>query len=321
MQLRSVAGETHAVRTGAGGDHYSSPGKSASRLNFFHVCGGPALQRILPAPAPAARPSAPPCTVGDLPPPGLPAQHLPGRGSRLLTPRSGPGACSLPQPGSLCRLLAAASIWPRRTRRGEGGSRRGSAAPGRRPRGGRSGRRRPNLAAQAGRCHSASPPPAAARGGVGEARPPGGRVLQGPGECGRRARSLRRGPGALRGSLLTLSQCLSWTRAGGAGGKKVGPWPRKTAGWRVVCGAFKAEAGGTSLQVLISTSGNCKLSQSLDAWVQTHPPGTEDTLSNRYHRYQRRFSQRERDPERRPTNSSHHRPQGQSKGQSQIARG
>lgn len=174
MQLRSVAGETHAARTGAGGDHYSSPGKSASRLNFFHVCGWPALQRLLPAPAPATRPSAPPCAVGDRPPPGFPTQHLPGRGSRLLTPRSGPDACSLSQPGSLCRLLAATSIWPRWTRRGEGGSRRGSAAPGRRPRGGRSGRRRPNLAAQAGRCHSASPPPAAARGGVGEARPPGG---------------------------------------------------------------------------------------------------------------------------------------------------
>lgn len=186
MQLRSVAGETHAARTGAGGDRYGSPGKSASRLNFFHVCGRPALQRLLPAPAPAVRPSAPLCAVGDRPPPGLPAQRLPGRGSRLLTPRSGPGACSLPQPGSLCRLLAAAWIWPRRTRRGEGGSRRGSAAPGRRPRGGHSGRRRPNLAAQAGRCHSASPPPAAARGGVGEARPPRGRVLQGPGGCGRR---------------------------------------------------------------------------------------------------------------------------------------
>lgn len=58
MQLRSVAGETHAARTGAGGDLYSSPGKRASRLNFFHVYSRTALQRLLPAPAPAACPSA-----------------------------------------------------------------------------------------------------------------------------------------------------------------------------------------------------------------------------------------------------------------------
>lgn len=97
-------------------------------------------------------------------------------------------------------------------------------------------------------------PASGRRSGRGRRSPAsGGRVLQGPGECGRRARSRRRGPGTLWGCLLTLSECRSWTRAGRAGGKKVGPWPKRTASWRVVCGALKAEAGGTSLQVLMST--------------------------------------------------------------------
>lgn len=159
------------------------PGSTSSTSTAGPRCSG-----SFPPRHPPPVPPRSPCAVGDRPPPGLPAKRLPGQGS------------SLPQPGSPCRLLAAVSVWPRRTRRGEGGSRRGSAAPGRRPRGGRSGRRRPNLAAQAGRCHSASPPPAAARGGVGEARPPGGGSCRAPEGLGD-ARSPRRGPGAQWGPL------------------------------------------------------------------------------------------------------------------------
>lgn len=220
MQLRSVAAETHAAppgleETATAPREKALPGSTSSTSAAGGRCSR-SFPRRHPPPVPPRppHPTPPPSTVGARPPPGLPAQRLPGRGSRLLLPRSGPGACSLPQPGSLCRLLAAASIWPRRTRRGEGGSRRGSAAPGRRPRGGRSGRRRPNLAALAGRCHSASPPPAAARGGVGEARPPGGgscRVPEGVGD----PRSPRRGPGALPGSPLTLSAGSGLEPAGG----------------------------------------------------------------------------------------------------------
>lgn len=242
-------------RPGLAGDHCSSPSRSCSRLNFFHVRG----RRCSGSFPPWHPPSVPPRPrelSGTVPLPGSPRASPTWPGT-LRAGRLQP----FPSRALRCRLLAAASVWPRRTRRGEGGSRRGSAAPGRRPRGGRSGRRRPKLAAQAGRCDSASPPPAAARGGVGEARPPGGRVLQGRGGCRRRGIPARGSPDPAGSPPHSLWRSGLWgarSRTGprGAGRTSV-PGPRRTASWRGGCGTFPTDVGDTNFQVLLPNWGNC----------------------------------------------------------------
>lgn len=167
------------------------------------------LQGILSARDPPPVPPRPPCAVGDRPRPGFPAPRLPGRDSRLLKSRSGPGACSLLPPGSPRRLLTAALVCPGgpagvragadEGRRRRGGGRGAGAAGG----GGRTSQPRPAAATQ----HPRLRPPR----GEGSARPGlrRGRVLQGPGGCGRRP---RRGLEALRGPLRSvekLSGCRS----------------------------------------------------------------------------------------------------------------
>lgn len=85
MQLGSVASETHAARSRTGGGPLQLPDKKQFPAQLRPRLL-PALQRILPAPAPAVCPVAPPYAVRDRPPPGLPAPRLPGQG------RSEPGA-------------------------------------------------------------------------------------------------------------------------------------------------------------------------------------------------------------------------------------
>lgn len=262
MQLGSVAGETHAARTRSGGGTTAAP-------------------RVEAVPGSTSSTSA----AGAAADPSRPGTRRPSR--RAPVSCRGPSPSRAPRasptwPGTLWagrlqpfpsralrgRLLAAASVWPRRTRRGEGGSRRGSAAPGRRPRGGRSGRRRPKLAAQAGRCDSASPPPAAARGGVGEARPPGGRVLQGRGGCRRRGIPARGSPDPAGSPPHSLWRSGLWgarSRTGprGAGRTSV-PGPRRTASWRGGCGTFPTDVGDTNFQVLLPNWGNCANSPNTD---------------------------------------------------------
>lgn len=151
------------------------PGSTSSTSAAGRRCSG-----SFPPQHPPPVPPRPSCAVGDRPPPGLPAQRLPGRGSRLLTPRCGSGACSLPQPRSprCSRGLAPADPQGRgreQTRVGgagaeaEGRAQREEAAEPRSP-----GRPLPHSIPASGR-----------RAGRGRRSPAsGGRVLQGPGGCG-----------------------------------------------------------------------------------------------------------------------------------------
>lgn len=215
MQLRSVAGETHAARTGTGGDHDRSPGKSASRINFFHVCGRPALQRLLPAPAPAARPSAPLLRCRGPAPsrapraaPTWPGQRAPN--APLWVRRVQPSSAALSVPPPRCSLgLAPADPQGRgreQTRVGgagaeaEGRAQREEAAEPRSP-----GRPLPHSIPASGR-----------RAGRGRRSPAsGGEGPAGPGRVWV-TRDPREGVPSSR-TLGELSECGSWIVAGGAG--------------------------------------------------------------------------------------------------------
>lgn len=264
MQLRSVAGETHAARTGAEGDLYNSPGKRASRLNFFHVYGRTALQRLLPAPAPAACPSASPVRCRG---------PAPSRSPRAAPtwPGQQPSLAGLSVPPPRCSLgLAPADPQGRgREQTRVGGA--GAEAEGRAQREEAAEPRSP------GRPLPLSIPASGRRAGRGRRSPAsGGEGPAGPGRVWA-TRGPREGVPQPSGvpsprTLEELSECGSWTRGRRDGELRRSARPRRTASWR--------EAGSTSLQVLLSYLRNL---QTFTEYSQLGCLGPDTLLALRIH--------------------------------------